>query len=309
MSGIHRLPALMFEEPDETLENLHLASYDILSCEPLHTIKGHITNLYEELPRHVPTEMKHEMTKIIKSSFNGKEAKRGSDYRRSLLDISIALQGKIPQMFLNLLRQLLEIQEILYADDNNRNSATIFRLLNLTFLHAITLKECIKSPKGITTRKLYGQYYHSLVNHAPEIYRITSMVSVNAEDEERAFCFLKQVASMASNHHPDNVIKNGFIRLQVHEEYSSATTYNNKISHVTRITKNKASLSECDKTVITFNYIEKNPFIYQLHLERIADFLSIEGAWKETEEGIEFNDQGDAMKIKCHHYFRKKKNP
>ena len=38
--------------------------------------------------------------------------------------------------------------------------------------------------------------------------------------------------------------------------------------------------------VKTFNYIEKNPFIYQLHLEKIADFLLIEGAWKVTEEGI-----------------------
>ena len=50
--------------------------------------------------------------------------------------------------------------------------------------------------------------------------------------------------------------------------------------------KIKRAYQNVKKTVKTFNYIEKNPFIYQLHLEWIADFLLIEGAWKETEEGI-----------------------
>ena len=60
MAGIHRLPALLFEEPDATLESLHLHQYDVLSCEPLHTIKGHITNLFEELPRQVPKKLKND---------------------------------------------------------------------------------------------------------------------------------------------------------------------------------------------------------------------------------------------------------
>ena len=135
----------------------------------------------------------------------------------------------------------------MYSEDRDRNSSKIFRLLNLTFIHATTLKRCIPSPKGITSRKLYGQYYHSLINHAPEIYRISSLVSINAKDEERAFCFLKRVASMASNHHPDNVIRNGFIRLQVHEEYVSGTSYKDKIEHVKRVTKN-------DRTRIKYAY-------------------------------------------------------
>ena len=80
MAGIHRLPALLFEEPDATLESLHLHQYDVLSCEPLHTIKGHITNLFEELPRQVPKKLKNDFSGTIKASFNGKDAKRGSDY-------------------------------------------------------------------------------------------------------------------------------------------------------------------------------------------------------------------------------------
>ena len=58
-------------------------------------------------------------------------------------------------------------------------------------------------------------------------------------------------------------------------------------------------------TLITFEFIEKRPFCYQLHLERIADFLLIEGSWRETEEGIEFEDLTDALfKNKNKHHFR-----
>ena len=29
-----------------------LKNYEIISCEPLHDVKGHIINLYEEIPYH-----------------------------------------------------------------------------------------------------------------------------------------------------------------------------------------------------------------------------------------------------------------
>lgn len=47
--------------------------------------------------------------------------------------------------------------------------------------------------------------------------------------------------------HPDNVIRNGFIGLQVHEEYVSGTSYKDKIEHVKRVTKN-------DRTRIKYAY-------------------------------------------------------
>ena len=183
--------------------------------------------------------------------------------------------------------------------------ATLPRLWNLTSVHATTLKHCIPSLKGITSSKLYDQYYHSLINHAREIYLISSLVSINSEDEERAFCFLKRVASMAPNHHPDNVISNGFIRLQVHNEYVSATSYKDKIENVKRVTKTKKIIGPTSKTLVTFKFIEKRPFCYQLHLERLADFLRIEGSWRETEEGIDFEDVTDVLfKNKNKHNFR-----
>ena len=46
MSGIKRLPSLMFSEPDKALEELNLSKYEILNNEPLHYISNHIKNLY-----------------------------------------------------------------------------------------------------------------------------------------------------------------------------------------------------------------------------------------------------------------------
>ena len=72
------------------------------------------------------------------------------------------------------------------------------------------IKKLIGKTKHLTTRKMHGQYYHALIVHAAQ-----QMSSVNAENEERSFNFLKTVRISSSNHHPENVLTNAFIRLQV----------------------------------------------------------------------------------------------
>ena len=42
-----------FTEPEASPEKLLLESYEILPCEPLCDVKGHILNLFEEIPYHV----------------------------------------------------------------------------------------------------------------------------------------------------------------------------------------------------------------------------------------------------------------
>ena len=53
MAGVHCLPALMFGHSQSTIKELYLDSYEILASEPLHTIKGHVTNINVELPLHL----------------------------------------------------------------------------------------------------------------------------------------------------------------------------------------------------------------------------------------------------------------
>ena len=81
MVGIQRLPALLFYAPHKSLTELNLGDYEILNNEPLHDISHHTQNIYDELPYHLPKEMKTAFKKVKDSSFNSKEAKNGSDYR------------------------------------------------------------------------------------------------------------------------------------------------------------------------------------------------------------------------------------
>ena len=241
--------------------------------------------------------------RAVESSFAGKDAKRDVDYRKSLIDLCVMLKAKISTNIYNILLQLSEIQAIVYLNEKDRTPTKILRLYNITFIHATAIHESLRNTKSVTKRKLFGQYYHSLVNHAPEVYRLTSLSSINAEDEERAFTFLKSISTATSNHHPDNVIQNAFIRLQVRDVFVSAASSKAK-KQKSIVSKNANQIVNAGKTTIALKWIISNPFLYQMHLERIADFLLIEGVWKETANGIEFNDYNEDCLESLKHHFR-----
>ena len=50
LDGIQRVPSLLIHNPTHPLGQLNLESYQILDCEPLHDLKGHISNIITELP-------------------------------------------------------------------------------------------------------------------------------------------------------------------------------------------------------------------------------------------------------------------
>lgn len=193
------MPMLMFDRPDSTLKELYLQDYEIVPVEPLHAVKVHITNLYEEIPEHLNRDEKLIFEEAIKTSFAGKEAKRGCDYRKSLIDCTSFLRYKIDPEYHELLQQMCEIQEICYANEFQRTVTSIYQFLNLTFIHAVSVHKLLGKPRALTSRKLFGQYFHSLCIHSPELYRITSLTSVNAEDEELSFTFFKDTATPSSS--------------------------------------------------------------------------------------------------------------
>ena len=45
LAGQCRVPALLFNAPKTTLEDLGVSKYEILPCEPMHDLSNHITNL------------------------------------------------------------------------------------------------------------------------------------------------------------------------------------------------------------------------------------------------------------------------
>ena len=137
--GIQRLQTLFFSEPETTTEELN--SYEILPCEPLHDVKGHLNNLYEEIVYHAENkEEKILLQNAIGHVMGDKSCKRGVDYRVSLIQLVVMLRNKINEQIYDILDTMCEIQEILYAGENKRSVETILCMHNQTFLHMMLVK-------------------------------------------------------------------------------------------------------------------------------------------------------------------------
>ena len=198
-----------------------MENYEILKNEPLHDVSNQIKNLNEEMPNHVPKDMRSSFKQIITASYNGKEAKKGADHRESLVCVCKWLMNTLPDHFsTTIFLSMLEIQEILYSPDKNRNCILILRLYLKTFVFSMIIKIHLQEKlKTITERKFFGTYYHSLTRHMAEQYRLFSGCSTNTEKEEATFNKIKVYTNLTSNHHPENLILNAVIRLQVNEEF------------------------------------------------------------------------------------------
>ena len=83
------------------------------------------------------------------------------------------------------------------------------RLISTSFLHALFLKinteDNVKS--AAKERKYFDIYYHSLIRHSCEQYRVLSGRSANTEKEEATLNTLKTFTNLTFNHHHQNVIR------------------------------------------------------------------------------------------------------
>ena len=305
--GIQRLPALLFGENDLSVEQCNLNCYEILAHEPLHDIMNYIKNLYEELPLHLPKEKKENLRETISCSFNGKEAKNGSDYRKSLMYVTTWSMKHLTNHFVtNLFLTLAELQEITYLLENERSMQKIFRLTNLIFRHMLLIHIHIRGKLlSLTPRKFFGVYFHAIVKHAPIQFRIVSGRTANTEKEEAMFTSIKTDTKLTSNFHPEHLISNIIIRSQARKMLDGDTVcMKEQKSYLHDIYQPiKTSLSN---SVISYGWIRKYFSEYQSLLEQQADFLlETKVWWKEDEGGIVFLDHSDAPKesnLKPHHW-------
>lgn len=110
LRGVARVPALLLTNPTQDLAALNLQSYEIVACEPLHDIKGHITNVITELPYILPTgNIALKCTHLI-SCCLAKDKKSGADLRRTAIQIYLLLKDlQCSSKVLLLLQTLIKI--------------------------------------------------------------------------------------------------------------------------------------------------------------------------------------------------------
>ena len=163
--------------------------YTILDCEPLHDLKGHLANLLPQLPSIVGEDiLRKQIQDCLATDLDSKTTKRGGDYRLAAIHIlALVRNSNCPGEVLQLMESIVEISELLYADDTKRTPKSILRLFNLTSIHFELCVKLLSKTSTISHQKMFGIYLHSLVHHAPFQYEILSLSSVNTEHEERLF--------------------------------------------------------------------------------------------------------------------------
>ena len=180
------------------------------------------------------------------------------------------------------------MQELLYSPEKERIIKNILRLYNLTFVHALLIKQYWENDlKILTQRKFFGVYDHSLMIHAREQYRIVSGRTANTEREEAMFTNIKTFANETSNHQPENIISNAVIRYQAKRKLEGVASITSTASYVNRLYE---PISKAHKNVtIHFAWITQYSSEYQTHLACISDCLLDKVSWWEENKAATYS--------------------
>jgi len=276
LHGQKRVPALLYSTPQASLESLNIESYEVLTCEPMHDLAGHIANILQELPHHLTEEASALLKETITLAIGGRDKKRACDQRYSIIAASSQMRRKVPLKVQQLLDTLVEMQDILYGSEEKRCPRLVLRYHNQSFLHAILCFEVIGyQPKTMTCRKLYGKYFHDLISHAALQVRLISGKAVNAEDEERLFNSINGITNSTSSKRPGHIIGNLLIRLQAEEQLKEINEGSRTLEYLNKIQVLAKSLPTFLDTLIPPYILDKYPREWQAHLERISDFFTL----------------------------------
>ena len=264
LKGVQRVPTLLLDNPTQLLSDLNLQHYTILDCEPLHDLKGHLANLFTELPF------------VIDDQSLARECKQMIDIHLSKDNVTM------------LLLTIVEISKILYADDVERTPRSILRLHNLTWFHQELCRDTFKCLHKVSCQKFFGLYLHTLTCHASKQYELVCLKSCNAEHEERLFGQVKRIAENTSNRKPENILPNILLRLQAKAERRDIFTMYHSQSNA--ISKDARAICTSENSVFEIEFIERLD-TWQAHLEDIACYLLPGSVWWQTRDNkIEFFD-------------------
>lgn len=267
--GVEGVPLILLSNPQLSLQSCHLANLEIAPVEPLHTSKGHITNVFHELSHHTSKKLCSDMKAFTEAVFSGKQQLRGRDYRSALDQLPDYLfEAEQGDDVVSLADSLKEVVSLMYLDAGARSPVTILRTINQVFKHLILIKEVIEDPKQA---KLFGHYYHDLV-HLPLTCRIIAPSSLDAERQEAVFSKIKDIANTTSSHKVEHIVPNTFVRLQAEamENTEPAHYTNSKIGKTFGI----------HNTTFPHHWLEKYQIIMQHHAQLIPDYLIMnEGTW------------------------------
>ena len=182
LAGAQRVPTILILNPTQPLSNLNLSRYEVLDCEPLHDIKGHLHNLLPEIPHLLPPDLKQQSKRLLDTTIP-KQKVSGAALRTASIKLFLKLlqHEEAHPLIVELLRTVVKVSELLYLHDSKRSPKTVLQLYNATWLHHELCAHLIHSPKEQSSSHLFGIYLHDIAVHAAPQYEIVCLRSTNSE--------------------------------------------------------------------------------------------------------------------------------
>ncbi len=289
LQGIQRVPSLLIHTPTATLASFNLDRYMVVDCEPLHALKGHLANLFAELPHILTGDLKKTCKSLIDTSL-AKDKITGADLRRLAIHILILFQNQGNVDLITLMDTIVRVSSLLYATDAKRSPRSILQLYNTTWLHHELCNKLFSAPREVTYQKFFGSYLHDLSAHAGQIYEIVCLRSVNAECQERLFGQAKQIALNTTNRKPNNVIPEILLRLQIKQNEGKLISALR--AGQTKVSKVAKHVSAYPGTRVDKQLLTNRSSSWQAHLQRLSTYLVLGHGewWREDEAGFVFHD-------------------
>ena len=131
-----------------------------MDCEPLHDIKGHLLNLFAELPSILENPVQAACINRIKQC-QLKEKKSAADPRSAVIQILQAAQD-VDWKVTCLLKSIIKISEVMYSTEQHRSPRLLLQLYNNVWLHHQLCYELFQTPQS--REALFGLYLTPLAD-------------------------------------------------------------------------------------------------------------------------------------------------
>ena len=282
LQGAQRAPTLLTGNPTQPLTELNLQHYEILDCEPLHDVKGHLFNLLPEIPHLLEEPLKSECLLILNTTIP-KQKVSGAVLRTAAIKLLLKLyKSSAKSTVTMLLDTIVRVSQLLYMPSSKRSPRNVLRLYNCSWLHHELCRELLGTLKTQTLTHFFGIYLYAIVVHAPTQFQIMPLSSVNTESEERLFSQAKRISNRATNRKTDNVLPTVLISIQARQKLDTYNLSNTDQESIVQSVSSK--IPPYSGTLISKNFIEKRIPSWQAHLQRISTFLEFgQGIWWENE--------------------------
>ena len=129
LKGAQRVPTLLTQKPSQSLTNLNLHRYEVLDCEPLRDIKGHLQNL-PEIPFILPSNQKE--CQLILETTLPKGTVCGALLRTAAIKLFLKLCAcdDIDPQIVTLLHTAVKISHTLYLKSPEHSPKMVLQLYN-----------------------------------------------------------------------------------------------------------------------------------------------------------------------------------